>query len=115
MEGTTETEIMRKQSETTNASIGSQIQEMEDRISSTEDTTEEIDLSVKENIKSNKNLKQNIQKIWYIMKRQNPRIIKIEVQLKSTENIFNKNHRSKLSQPKERYEYEDTRSLQNIK
>ena len=38
--GIIQTEIMRKKSGTTNASINSRIQEMEERISSTEDTTE---------------------------------------------------------------------------
>ena len=66
---------------------------MEERISSAEDTIEETDSSVKENIKSNKSLTQNIQEIWDNIKRPNLRIIGIEegeVQLKSTENIFNK-------------------------
>ena len=54
-EGIIETEIMRKLTGTTNASMNSRMQEMEERISSTEDTIEEIkDSSVKENIKSNK-------------------------------------------------------------
>ena len=85
--------FMRKWSGTTNASINSRIQEMEKRISSAEDTLEETDTLVKENIKSNKSLTQNIQEIWNTMKRSNLRIIGIEegeVQLKSTENIFNK-------------------------
>ena len=93
-EGIIETEVMRKWSRTTNASINSRIQEMEERTLSAEDTVEEIDSSVKENIKSNKSLTQNIQKIWDSMKRPNLRIIGIEegdeVQLKSTENLFNK-------------------------
>ena len=67
---------------------------MEDRISSAEDTIEEIESLVKENSKSNENLTQNNQEIWDIMKWPNLRIIGIEegeeVQLKSTENIFNK-------------------------
>ena len=41
--GIIETEIMRKRSGTTNTSINSRIQEMEERISSTEDTIEYID------------------------------------------------------------------------
>ena len=48
--GIIETEIMRKYLGTTNVSINSRIQEMEKRISNTEDTREEIDLSVKENV-----------------------------------------------------------------
>ena len=60
---------------------------MEERISNAEDTIEKIDSSVKENIKSNKSLTQNIQEIWDTMKRPNLKIISIEegkVQLKST-------------------------------
>ena len=66
---------------------------MEERISSIKDTTQEINSSVKENIKCNKSLAQNIQEIWDTMKRPNQRIIDIEkgeAQLKSTKNIFNK-------------------------
>ena len=47
-------EIMSKRSGTTNASLNSIIQEMEERISGIENTIEEIDSSVKENVKSNK-------------------------------------------------------------
>ena len=43
-----------------------------------EDTIEETDSSVKENVKSNKLLTQNIQEIWDTMKRPNLRIIGIE-------------------------------------
>ena len=85
---------MRKRAGTTNASMNSRIQEMEERISSTEDTIEEIDSLVKENITSNKSLTQNIHEIWDTLKRPNLRIIGIEegeeVQLKGTENLFNK-------------------------
>ena len=65
---------------------------MEDRISSIEDTIEEIDSLMKENIKSNKSLTQNIQETWDTMKKPNLRIIGIEeeAQLKSTENILDK-------------------------
>ena len=65
---------------------------MEEKISSAEDSIEEIDSSVKENMKSNKSLTQNIQEIWDTMKK-NLRIIGIkgkETQLKSAENMFNK-------------------------
>ncbi|KAL6041447.1 hypothetical protein STEG23_023562 [Scotinomys teguina] len=67
---------------------------MEDRISNVEDTIEEIDSTVKENTKSKKVIKQNVQEIWDTMKRPNIRIIGIEegeeYQLKGMENIFNK-------------------------
>ena len=42
-EGIIEIEIMRKRSGITNASINSRIQEIEERLLSTEDTIEEID------------------------------------------------------------------------
>ena len=73
--------------------MNSRIQEMEERISSAEDTTKGRYQSVKENIKSNKSVTQNIQKIWDTMKRPNLTIIAIEgeeVKLKCIENIFNK-------------------------
>ena len=49
--------------------MNSRIQKMEERISSAEDTVEEIELSVKENIKFNESLTQNIQEILNTMKR----------------------------------------------
>ena len=55
-EGILEMENMGKQSGTTNASINSRIQVIEERLSSAEDTIKEIDSSVKKNIKSNKTL-----------------------------------------------------------
>ena len=51
-----ETEIMSKQSGTTNSSMNSRIQVMEERISRAEITIEEIELLVKENIKSSTKL-----------------------------------------------------------
>ena len=49
---------------------------------------------VKENIKSNKFLTQNIQEIWDTIKGPNLRIIRVEegeeLQIKGPENIFNK-------------------------
>ena len=44
---------------------------MEERTSSIEDTIEEVDTSVKENVESKKLLTQNIQEILDIMKDQN--------------------------------------------
>ena len=46
---------------------------VEDRISPVEDTIEEIDSSVKGNVKSNKILTQNVKVIWETMKQQNLR------------------------------------------
>ncbi|KAL6073377.1 hypothetical protein STEG23_013708 [Scotinomys teguina] len=89
-----EIEKLSKRSGTTDASITNGIQEMEDRISNVEDTIEEIDSRVKENTKTKKAIKQNVQEIWDTMKRSNIRITGIqegeEYQLKGTENIFNK-------------------------
>ena len=49
---------------TTETSITNRIQEIEERISGTEDSIEEIDSLIKENSKSNKFLTENIQEIW---------------------------------------------------
>ena len=68
---------------------------MEERISGIEDTIEEIDTSVKENVKPKNFMTQNIQEIWDTMKRPNLRIIGIEEgeqsQLQRPENLYNKN------------------------
>ena len=48
------------------------------RISGIENTIEEIDSSVKENVNSNKFLKQNIQQSWNSIKRPKLRIIGVE-------------------------------------
>ncbi|ERE81283.1 Transposase, L1 containing protein [Cricetulus griseus] len=89
-----EIERLDKRSGTKGVSITNRIQETEERISVVEDSLEDIQSSTKENHKSNKSLTQNIQEIWDTMKRQNLRIIGIEegeeIQLKGTENIFNK-------------------------
>ena len=92
-EGLLEMENLGKQTRTVDASITNRIPEMEGRISGIKDTIEEINSSVKENIKSNKFLTISIQKIWDTMKRPNLRIIGIEegeLQLKGTENISTK-------------------------
>ena len=96
----TQTEIimemknLEKQAGSVEASYSNRIQEMEERISGVEDSIDDIDTSVKENIKSKKVLTQNVQELWDTMKRPNLRIIGIEegedLQLKGPENIFNK-------------------------
>ena len=67
---------------------------MEERISGVEDAIENIDSLVKENVRSNKFLTQNIQEIGDTMKRPNLGIIRIEkgeeLQLKGTGNISDK-------------------------
>ena len=67
-----------KWTENTETNITNRIQEIEERISDTEDTTEEINSLIKEQNKSNKFLTQNIQEIWDTVKRPNVRIIGIE-------------------------------------
>lgn len=65
------------------ASITKRMQVMKERLSGVENVREEIDCSVKENVKYKKKkiLTQNIQRIWEIMKRWNLRIIVREFQL----------------------------------
>ncbi|ERE73407.1 LINE-1 type transposase domain-containing protein 1 [Cricetulus griseus] len=93
-EGMLEIERLDKGSGSKDVSITNRIQEIEERISVAEDLLEDIQSSIKENLKSNKSLTQNIQQIWDTVKRPNLRIIGIEegeeIQLKGTENIFNK-------------------------
>jgi hypothetical protein len=63
-------------------------------VSGIEDTIEEINTLVKENVKSKKFLTQDIQEIWDTMKKPNLRIIGLEEgedsQFKGPENMFNK-------------------------
>jgi len=69
---------------------------MKERISGAEDRVEEIDISVKENVKSKKFQAQNSQKSWNTVRRPNPWILyrkEEEAQVKGTENIFKKNNR----------------------
>lgn len=56
-----EMENLGKGSGTTEASINNRIQKMEEKILGIEDMLEEIDLVIKENVKSHKFLTQNIQ------------------------------------------------------
>jgi hypothetical protein len=68
---------------------------MEERISSAEDSIENMDTTIKENAKCKKILTQNIQEIQDTMRRPNLRLIAIDenedYQLKWLVNIFNKN------------------------
>jgi hypothetical protein len=74
--------------------ITNRIQEKEKRISGAEDTTENIDTTIKENAKFKKNLTQNNPEIQDTMRRTNLRIISIkesaDSQIKGPVNIFNK-------------------------
>ncbi len=93
-EGRLDMENLSKQTESTDTSITNRIQELEERISDSEDTIEKINTLIKENSKSNKLSSQNIQELWDTIKRPNLRIIGVEegeeVQLNGPENIFNK-------------------------
>jgi hypothetical protein len=70
------------------------IQEIEERSSGAEDTIENIDTKIKEDVKCKKKLTQNIQEIQDTMRRPNIRIIciyeKEDFQVKGPVNIFNK-------------------------
>ena len=100
------------------ASITNRIQEIEERISGTEDTIENIDTTVKENAKCKKILTQNIQEIQDTMRRPNLRIIGVDenedFQLKGPANIFNKIIEENFPNLK-KDAHEHTRSLQNSK
>ena len=63
-------ENLGKRTETTESSITNRIQEIEERISESEDTIEKINTLIKENGKSKKFSSQNIQKIWDTIKNQ---------------------------------------------
>ena len=91
--GRLDMENLGKQIGTAETSIINRIQEIGERISDTEVTTEEINSLIKEQNKSNKFLTQNIQETWDTVKRPNLRIIGVEeedLQLKGPENIFTK-------------------------
>ena len=68
-EGRLDMENLGKRTGTTETSITNRIQEVEERISDTEDITEEINSLITEQNKSNKFLTQNIQEIWDTVKR----------------------------------------------
>jgi chromosome segregation ATPase len=93
-EATLEIGNLGKKSGTIDASISNRIQEMEERITGTEDSIENIGTTIKENTKCKKILTQNIQEIQDIMRRPNLQIIGVEeneeFQLKGPANIFNK-------------------------
>jgi predicted ribosome quality control (RQC) complex YloA/Tae2 family protein len=67
-------ENLGKRTGTTDPSISNRVQKMEERISAVEDTIEETDASIKENVKSKNFLTKNIQEIWNTMKRPNLRL-----------------------------------------
>ena len=93
-EATLEIEILGKKSGTIDLSISNRIQDMEERISCTEDSMENISTTIKENTKCKKMLTQNIREIQDTMRRPNLRIIGVDenedFQLKGPANTFNK-------------------------
>jgi predicted RNase H-like nuclease (RuvC/YqgF family) len=88
-----EIETLKKKTGTIDASISNRIQEMEEIISGTGDSIENIGTTIKENAKGKKILTQNIKKIQDIMRRPNLRIIGVDenedFQLKGPVNILN--------------------------
>jgi uncharacterized coiled-coil protein SlyX len=119
IEANLEMENLGKRSGITYVSITNRMQETEERISGVEDTIEEIDTTVKEHSKHKKLLTQSIQEIQNTTKRPNLTVIEIEEnedsKLKGSENVFNKNHRRKFLQPKERDDHKGMRSTLNTK
>jgi len=93
-ETTLDIENLGKRSGVIDASITNIIQEIEERLSRTEDTIENTNTAIKENIKHKKLLTQNIQEIQDTMIRSNIRKLGIEEgkdsKLKWSVNIFNK-------------------------
>jgi chromosome segregation ATPase len=74
-ETTLKTETLGKKSGTIDANISNRIQVMEERISDAEDFIENMDTTIKENLKFIKILTQNIQEIQDTMRRPNLRMI----------------------------------------
>ena len=74
-EATLEIETLGKKSRTIDGSISKRIQKMEDRISGTEDSIENMGTTIKENAKCKKILTQNILEIQDTMRRSNLRKI----------------------------------------
>jgi chromosome segregation ATPase len=93
-ETTLEIETLGKKSGTIDESISNRIQEMEERISSTKDSIENIGTTIKENAKCKKILSQIIQETQDTMRRPKLWVIGIDEnedsQLKGPANIFNK-------------------------
>ena len=73
-----EIETPGKKSGTIDGRIRNRIQEMEERISGSEDSIENIGTTIKENAKCKKILTQNIQEIQYTMRKPNLQIIGVD-------------------------------------
>ena len=77
-ETTLEIENLGKKSGVIDASITNRIQKIEERISGAEDSIENIDTTIKENVKCKNILTQNIQEIQDTMRKPNLKIIGID-------------------------------------
>jgi hypothetical protein len=90
----TQTENFRNSNRSHRGTPHNKIQEMKKRISGAEDRLEEMNTSVKENVKSKKLLAQSIQGPWVSLRRPNLRITGTEeredTQAKGTVHIVNK-------------------------
>jgi chromosome segregation ATPase len=84
-EATLEIETLGKRSGTIDASISNRIQKMEERISGSKDSIENIGTTIKENTKCKRILTQNIQEIQDTMIRPNLQIIGVD----ENEDFFN--------------------------
>ena len=102
---------------TTETSITNRIQEIKERISGAEDTIEEIDSSIKKThqIQQILNSKHpgNLEHHEKIKTKNNRGRRKRRTPAQRPRKYIQQSHRRKLSQPREKYAYEGTRSLQN--
>jgi hypothetical protein len=118
-ETTLKIENLEKRSEVIDASIANRIQEIKERILGAENTIQNIETTVNENVKGKKLLTQNIQEIQDTMRRPNLRIIGLEEsensQLKGPVNIFNKIIEENFPNSSQRDTHEHIRRLQNSK
>jgi phosphoribosyl-dephospho-CoA transferase len=101
-------------------SISNRIQEMEERISGTKDSIENMGTAIKENTKCKKILTQNIQEIQDTMRRPNLQIIGVDenedFQLKvGPANIFNKIIEENFRNLKKEMPMNIEEALQNFK
>ena len=116
-EGRLARENLGKRTETSETSITNRIQETEQRISDSEDTIEKLNTLTKENSKSNKFSSQNIQELWDTIKKtkskNNRSRRRRRIADQRSRKYIQQNYRRKLPQPKERYPYEGSRSIQN--
>ena len=96
-------ENLGKWTENAESSITNRIQEIEERISDSEDAIEKINALIKENSKSNKFSSQNIQEMWKTIKKtkskNNRDWRRRRTADQRTRKYIQQNYRRKLSQP----------------